>query len=62
MHGVTVAPDEKFVLVNPRLLARWEIDGPHDPALPAWEVVNCYCDRSIRLDREAVEKIKIGAK
>lgn len=51
MHGVTVAPDEKFVLVNPMTMGRWEIDGPHDPILPAGEVVNCYCERSIRLER-----------
>jgi hypothetical protein len=57
MHGVTVAVDEKFTLVNPLTLGKWQIDGPHDPILPAGEVVSCYCDRSVRIDREALGNV-----
>lgn len=50
MHGEEVAPGEKFKLVDPRTLSFWMIDGPHDPVLPAGEVVNCYCDTGIRIN------------
>lgn len=55
MHGTAVEVDAKFHLVNRETRESWFIDGPHDPALPAGEVVNCYCDRALRIDRESVE-------
>lgn len=53
MHGESVPVEEKFHLVNAETGEAWDIDGPHDPNLPAGEVVNCHCDRSIRIDRKA---------
>lgn len=54
MHGQTVAPDEKFRLVSPDG-GIYMIAGPHDPILPAGEVVNCYCRRAIKIDREKLD-------
>jgi hypothetical protein len=54
MHGVAVPLDGRFTLTNQRTGETWEIDGPHDRALPASEVINCYCTRSIRIDRSAL--------
>ena len=58
MHGVAVNPSEKFRLVNAETGEVWLVDGPHDPLLPAGEVVNCYCDRVLRIDRD---RMKIAA-
>lgn len=46
MHGVTVPIDEKFTLTNPKTMQTWLVSGPYDEALPAGEVVNCYCDHA----------------
>lgn len=54
MHLVTVPAEEKFKLRNLRG-DTWEVDGPHDPILPAEEVINCHCDRAIRIDREKLK-------
>lgn len=54
MHLVTVPAEEKFKLRNLRGDS-WEVDGPHDPILPAEEVINCHCDRAIRIDREKLK-------
>lgn len=54
LHGQTVAPDEKFRLVSPDG-GIYMVDGPHDPILPAGEVVNCYCRRAIKIDRETLD-------
>lgn len=53
MHGVTVKDGEKFALVAPDGIT-YRIDGPHDSILPAGEVINCYCDRGLRIKRETV--------
>jgi hypothetical protein len=53
-----VGTDEKFILTNPRLLATWQIDGPHDEILPAGEVVNCYCGRAFRLIEDEPVKVR----
>lgn len=43
MHGVTVpAPDGLFELHNLKTGEGWKITGPHDPKLPAEEVINCF--------------------
>ncbi len=51
MHGVTVKEGEPFTLVAPS--GTFLIDGPHAESLPAEEVINCYCDRGVKIDREA---------
>lgn len=51
MHGVTVKEGELFTLVAPG--GTFMIDGPHAEGLPAEEVINCYCDRGVKIDREA---------
>jgi hypothetical protein len=58
MHGVTVPEGEKFKLTNPRTGETWHVDGPHDEALPAGEVINCYCKRGVKIDREEYERRK----
>lgn len=58
MHGVTVPEYEKFKLTNPRTGETWHVDGPHDEALPAGEVINCYCKRGVKIDREEYERRK----
>ncbi len=54
MHGVGVDASMKFTLRNAETGETWFVDGPHDTALPAGEVVNCYCDRVLRISRESI--------
>lgn len=54
MHLVAVPVDAKFTLTNEHGDS-WQVDGPHDPILPAEEVINCHCDRAIRIDREKLK-------
>lgn len=41
LDGQTVGIDEKFTINSPH--ADYEVDGPHDPGLPASEVIRCGC-------------------
>mgnify|MGYP000433430637 CR=1 FL=1 len=59
MHGATVGVKEKFELPGLRG-GVYVVDGPYDPALPAEEVVNCYCDTAVEIDFDALERMRAG--
>jgi uncharacterized protein with gpF-like domain len=42
MDGKTIPVNEKFSLVGRDGIV-YKVDGPHDPLLPAGEVINCRC-------------------
>jgi len=44
LDGQTIGIDEKF------LVGGYECDGPHDPALPAGEVIRCGCTTILVMD------------
>ena len=46
MNGTTVPADQKFILrvLRGRDAGTYEVDGPHDPILPASQIVGCRCD------------------
>lgn len=56
MHGKSVGAEETFTLTNPVTGQTWAVAGPHDDNLPAGEVVNCYCNTALRIDRDAYKK------
>lgn len=58
MHGATVPEGVKFKLTNPITGETWHVDGPHDDALPAGEVINCYCKRGMKIDRDEYKRRK----
>jgi len=44
LHEEIIPADQKFTIQARDVPGQsWEVDGPHDPILPAKEVVNCRC-------------------
>jgi HK97 family phage portal protein len=43
MNGVTLALDQKFIVLNPKTGETDEVEHPADPSGAPWNVINCHC-------------------
>jgi hypothetical protein len=55
LNGVTVAASEQFKLLGGDGVV-YLVDGPHDPELPAGEVVNCFVGEGI-VDARGIQRV-----